>query len=69
MYVYLGATLGSLAEVASGRGVKTPAEWAFFGVGLAVTVMVTVVVTKIARNALAAVSGPRDAGATERVSA
>ena len=58
MYVYLGATLGSLAEVAAGRAEKTLAEWVFFGVGLAVTVVVTVVVTMIARKALAAASSP-----------
>jgi uncharacterized membrane protein YdjX (TVP38/TMEM64 family) len=52
MYVYLGATLGSLADVAAGRAEKTPAQWAFFGFGLAVTVIVTVLVTRIARRAL-----------------
>ena len=52
MYVYFGATLGSLADVAAGRAQKTLAEWIFFGVGLAVTVIVTIVVTGIARRAL-----------------
>ena len=52
LYVYFGATLGSLADVAAGRAEKTLAEWIFFGLGLAVTVIVTVVVTRIARKAL-----------------
>lgn len=52
MYVYFGATLGSLADVAAGRAEKTLAEWIFLGLGLAVTVIVTIVVTGIARRAL-----------------
>jgi len=52
MFVYLGATLGTLADVAAGRRERTPGEWIFFIVGLAVTVVVTVVVTRIARRAL-----------------
>lgn len=53
LYVYLGSLAGSLASL-DGRGAgRTPAQWALYGVGLAATVAVTVVVTRIARAALA----------------
>ncbi len=48
LYVYLG----SLAQAATGERVRTPAEWTLYGVGLAATVAVTVVVTRAARRAL-----------------
>ncbi|RME92605.1 MAG: TVP38/TMEM64 family protein [Verrucomicrobia bacterium] len=48
MYVYLG----TLARVAADRS-RTPAEWALYGVGLAATVAVTVLITRTARRALA----------------
>jgi uncharacterized membrane protein YdjX (TVP38/TMEM64 family) len=55
MYVYLGSLAGSLATLGSGAGgsTHTPAQWAFYGVGLLATVAVTVYVTRIARRALA----------------
>lgn len=49
MYVYLG----SLARAGAGGQQKSPAEWALYGVGLLATVAVTVVITRIARQALA----------------
>ncbi len=49
MYVYLG----SLAR-AAGERARTPAEWALYGAGLAATVTVTVLITRIARRALRA---------------
>lgn len=49
MYVYLG----SLARAGVGGQQKTPAEWTLYGVGLFATVAVTVVITRIARQALA----------------
>ena len=52
MYVYLGSLAGSLATLGGHRGGRTPAQWALFGVGLAATVAVTVLVTRIARRAL-----------------
>lgn len=52
MYVYLGTLFGSLAELAAGGKQKSAAEWVFLGVGLAVTIVVTVFITKIARRAL-----------------
>lgn len=48
MYVYIG----SLARVAGDRQ-RTPGEWALLGLGLAATIAVTVVITRIARAALA----------------
>ncbi len=54
MYVYLGSLAGSLAELGAKEGgrVRTPTEWALYGVGLIATVAVTVVITRIARIAL-----------------
>lgn len=49
MYVYLG----SLARAGVANRERTPTEWALYGVGLIATVAVTVVVTRIARRALA----------------
>lgn len=49
MYVYLG----SLAQVATSERVRTPGEWALYGIGLLATVGVTVYVTRLARQALA----------------
>lgn len=49
LYVYLG----SLAQAASGERARTPGEWALYGLGLLATVVVTVLITRIARRALA----------------
>ena len=49
MYVYLG----SLAKAASGDRTRTTGEWVLYGVGLLATVVVTLFVTRIARQALA----------------
>jgi uncharacterized membrane protein YdjX (TVP38/TMEM64 family) len=48
MYVYLG----SLARAAGDRQ-RTPGEWTLYGIGLAATIAVTIVITRIARAALA----------------
>ena len=47
MYVYVG----SLARAAGDRS-RTPAEWALHGIGLLATVVVAILVTRIARKAL-----------------
>lgn len=52
MYVYLGSLAGDLATVGSGQQARTAGEWIFYVVGLLATVAVTVMVTRIARNAL-----------------
>lgn len=52
MYVYLGSLAGDLASVNTGRNARTAAEWTLYVVGFLATVAVTVLVTRIARNAL-----------------
>jgi uncharacterized membrane protein YdjX (TVP38/TMEM64 family) len=55
MYVYLGAGVRSLAEVAAraeGRGAAPLAQRIFFWAGLAIAVIVVILVTRIARRAL-----------------
>ncbi|HWR96985.1 MAG TPA: TVP38/TMEM64 family protein [Candidatus Methanoperedens sp.] len=52
MYVYLGSLAGSLATLGAPGTGRSPAQWALFGVGLAATVAVTVVATRIAQRAL-----------------
>lgn len=49
MYVYLG----SLAKAAAGERTRTTGEWVLYGVGLLATIVVTVLVTRIAKRALA----------------
>ena len=54
LYVYGGAAIGSVAALAGGESApKTPAHYALFGVGLLATLVVTVVITRTARRALA----------------
>jgi uncharacterized membrane protein YdjX (TVP38/TMEM64 family) len=52
MYVYLGSLAGSLATLGARGHQRTPAQWALYALGLAATVVVTVLVTRIARTAL-----------------
>src|SRR5712671_4151418 len=52
MYVYLGSTVKELAGVAAGNVEGGPARRVLFFVGLAATVIVTVYVTRLARQAL-----------------
>ena len=52
LYVYLGSAAGNLAEFAAGSREKTSAEVVLFWVGLALTLVVAVYVTKLAKNAL-----------------
>jgi uncharacterized membrane protein YdjX (TVP38/TMEM64 family) len=52
LYVYLGSTVRDIAELTAGVRESTPAEQVFKWAGLAVTVVVTVLVTRVARNAL-----------------
>jgi uncharacterized membrane protein YdjX (TVP38/TMEM64 family) len=49
MYVYLG----SLVNVGAGHRQRTTGEWVLYGVGLLATIAVAVVVTRVARKALA----------------
>jgi uncharacterized membrane protein YdjX (TVP38/TMEM64 family) len=52
MYVYVGSALKSLAEVLAGTARGGTAQTAFFIAGLVMTVVATVVITRIARRAL-----------------
>ena len=52
MYVYIGSLAGSLATLGQEQRVRTPAEWALYGVGLVATIAVTIYVTRLARRAL-----------------
>jgi len=52
MYVYIGASLGSLAEATSKRETTSPAETILYWFGLAATTAVTIFVTRIAKKAL-----------------
>ncbi len=54
MYVYLG----SLAQAGASERQRTPGEWALYAVGLVATIAVTVVITRIARAALARRAAP-----------
>src|SRR5229473_2558883 len=58
MYVYLG----SLVNVGAGHRQRTTGEWILYGVGLLATVIVTVFVTRLARNALAKKISSSEAG-------
>ncbi len=61
MYVYLGSLAGTLTDILSGRVESTPAQRVLFGVGLLATVVVTVLITRLARQALAR-TAPQVAG-------
>lgn len=52
MYVYLGATVRNLSDLAAGRIEAGTAHYILFGIGLAATVAVTALVTRAARAAL-----------------
>lgn len=52
LYVYLGATAQSLAAATGGAREKSPQEYAVLVVGLIATILVVVLVTRIARKAL-----------------
>ena len=52
MYVYIGSLAGDLATLGAGGRTRSLTEWVLYGVGLLATLIVTIFVTKIARNAL-----------------
>jgi uncharacterized membrane protein YdjX (TVP38/TMEM64 family) len=55
LYVYSGSLAGDAAAAlaAGGGGGRTPAQWALLAVGLAATAVVTVLITRKARQAIA----------------
>jgi uncharacterized membrane protein YdjX (TVP38/TMEM64 family) len=52
MYVYIGSLAGDLASLGAGNNERSLGEWIMYGVGLAATVVVTVFITRLAREAL-----------------
>lgn len=52
-YVYIGSLAGDLAALGRPDRARTPAEWALYVIGLAAAAAVTVLVTRLARRALA----------------
>lgn len=65
LYVYLGSTARELTDLAAGNVERPLAQKVFFWLGLAVTVVVTVLVTRVARAALRrAVPAAEPQGAT-----
>ena len=58
LYVYAGKVIGDVAAVAGGAGPERGlASWLLIGVGLVATLLVTIIVTRIARSALAEATG------------
>jgi uncharacterized membrane protein YdjX (TVP38/TMEM64 family) len=53
MYVYLGSSITVVTELVAERSEKTLGEKVLFYAGLAATVLVTILVTRVARRALA----------------
>lgn len=58
MYVYVGSVIGDLARLGEPR-TRTGAEWALYIVGLVVTILVTLYVTRLARQALKTIDETR----------
>lgn len=52
LYVYIGSTAASISDVASGNMKQTPEQQVLFWVGLALTILLTVAVTYLARREL-----------------
>jgi pyruvate/2-oxoglutarate dehydrogenase complex dihydrolipoamide dehydrogenase (E3) component/uncharacterized membrane protein YdjX (TVP38/TMEM64 family) len=65
MYCYFGSAARSLADVAAGQTQRGPAEQVFFWLGLAATVAVAVVVTRIAARSLTVSEGSAQTAAPE----
>lgn len=63
LYTYYGKVFGDVVAATGGATEKSPWEWVLLAVGLVATVAVTVLITKRARRALAAVeTGEGDDG-------
>ena len=62
MYVYLGSAVKNLADLAAGNVEGGVGQQVLFGVGLAATIAVTVVITRIAQRALNAVVSSAEPG-------
>lgn len=69
MYVYLGSTVKSIAELASGKVQGGMGQKILFGLGLVATVLVTIYVTRLARKAMREVVPEEPAPETPQVTA
>src|SRR4030095_11575517 len=49
-YTYVGAIVGKAVRTSAGVTPHDPVTWAFYGVGLAATLAVTVIATRVARR-------------------
>jgi uncharacterized membrane protein YdjX (TVP38/TMEM64 family) len=65
MFVYFGAGLRSLADVAAGKVETGPAGKIFFWLGMVATIIVATLVTRIARKALKQAVEEHNTGTTE----
>jgi uncharacterized membrane protein YdjX (TVP38/TMEM64 family) len=54
LYVYLGSTAGTLADIVAGRVEKSPAQQILYYAGLVATVAVTILIARLAKRSLAA---------------
>lgn len=52
MYVYIGSLAGDLASLGTEPRTRSSMEWGMYVLGLIATIVVTALVTRIARNAL-----------------
>jgi len=52
MYVYIGSLAGELATLGAQKHTRTVGEWILYGVGLLAAVIVTVFVSRLAKNSL-----------------
>ena len=50
--VYIGSLASSLANLGAGGRTRTPVEWALYGVGLVMVIVVTIYMTRVAKRAL-----------------
>lgn len=62
MYVYLGSLIGNLALIGTEQRSRTLMEWIFYGMGLAVALIVTIYATRLARKALQEKVSSKDQG-------
>ena len=50
--VYIGSLASSLANLGAGGRTRTPLEWTLYAIGLVMTVIVTIYITRVAKRAL-----------------
>jgi uncharacterized membrane protein YdjX (TVP38/TMEM64 family) len=50
--VYIGSLASSLANLGGGGRTRTPLEWALYGIGLIMAIIVTIYITRVAKRAL-----------------